>query len=255
MPLTARPSARRRPASGSPPPLAERAGAPPGRAGSVGVPLAALRGVGVRLGATPVLRAVDLEVDAGQAVGLVGANGSGKTTLLRVLATLLPPTSGSGTVLGAPLDAPARLAVRPAIALLGHAPALYPQLTLDENLGLVARLLGQRPGRVAQALEVVGLAGARHRRAADCSQGMLRRAELARALLARPRLLLLDEAHAGLDPAASALVGLLVDDVQGRGGAAVLVSHEPRRLRPLVDRTVELADGRLQPVEEAADAP
>jgi len=223
--------------------------------GPVGPPLAALRGVGVRLGATPVLRAVDLEVGAGQAVGLVGANGSGKTTLLRVLATLLPSTSGGGTVLGAPLDAPARLAVRPAIALLGHAPALYPQLTLDENLALVARLLGERPGRAAQALEVVGLAGARQRRAAHCSQGMLRRAELARALLTRPRLLLLDEAHAGLDPSASGLVALLVDDVRGRGGAAVLVSHQPRRLRPLVDRIVELADGRLRPVEEAGDAP
>jgi heme exporter protein A len=143
VPLTARPSARRRPAPGSPPAVAERAGALPGQAGPpagqagwAGAPLAALRGVGVRLGATPVLRAVDLEVGAGQAVGLVGANGSGKTTLLRVLATLLPPTSGDGTVLGAPLDAPARLVVRPAIALLGHVPALYPQLTLEENLML-----------------------------------------------------------------------------------------------------------------------
>jgi heme exporter protein A len=117
----------------------------------------------------------------------------------------------------------------------------------------VARLLGERPGRAAQALEVVGLAGARRRRAAHCSQGMLRRAEFARALLTRPRLLLLDEAHAGLDPAASGLVALLVGDVRGRGGAAVLVSHEPRRIRPLVDHTMELAEGRLRPVEEGGD--
>jgi len=254
LPLTARPSARRRAAPASPPQRADHAGTLPGQTGPAGAPLAALRGVGVRLGATPVLRAVDLEVGAGQAVGLVGANGSGKTTLLRVLATLLPPTSGSGTVLGASLDSRARFAVRTAIALLGHAPALYPKLTLDENLALVARLLGERPGRATQALEVAGLAGARRRRAAHCSQGMLRRAELARALLTKPRLLLLDEAHAGLDPAASGLVELLVGEVRGRGGAAVLVSHEPRRLRPLVERTVELADGRLQPAEEAGHA-
>jgi len=254
VPLTARMSAPWRVAPGSSPRPAEHAAALPGRVGLAGVPLAALGGVGVRLGATAVLRAVDLEVHAGDAVGLIGANGSGKTTLLRVLATLLPPTSGTGTVLGAPLDARARVAVRPAIALLGHAPALYPQLTLEENLGLVARLLGQRQGRATQALETVGLAGARHRRAAHCSAGMLRRAELARALLAMPRLLLLDEAHAGLDPAASALVELLVAEVRGRGGAAVLVSHEPWRLHPLVDRTVELADGRLRPAEDVGHA-
>ncbi|HJU02053.1 MAG TPA: ABC transporter ATP-binding protein [Actinomycetes bacterium] len=254
MPQTARASANWWRVPSSPPLVEERAGALGGQVGSEAGPLAVFRDVGVRLGATPVLRAVDLEVAPGQAVGLVGANGSGKTTLLRVLATLLPPTSGCGTVLGAPLDSPARFAVRPAITLLGHVPALYPQLTLEENLQMMVRLLGERPGQAARALEVVGLAGARHRRAGHCSQGMLRRAELARALIARPRLLLLDEAHAGLDPAASELVELLVAEVRGRGGAAVLVSHEPRRLRPLVDRTVELADGRLRPVQEAADA-
>ncbi len=253
MPLPARLATHRRVAPGPPPRAAAPAGVVTGQVGSAGVPLAALHGVGLRLGATLVLRAVDLEVGAGQAVGLVGANGSGKTTLLRVLATLLPPTSGSGTVLGAPLDAGARFAVRPAIALLGHAPSLYPQLTLAENLALVARLLGEPAGRATQVLEAVGLAGARDRRAAQCSQGMLRRAEFARALLTRPRLLLLDEAHAGLDPAAAGLVELLVAEVRGRGGAAVLVSHEPRRLRPLVDRTVELAGGQLRAAEEAGD--
>jgi heme exporter protein A len=243
MPLTARPPARRSSAPASPEAVERPRGS-----------VVFLAGVGVILGATPVLRNLDLQVHAGQAVGLVGANGSGKTTLLRVLATLLPPTSGGGSVLGARLDSRTRFAVRPAIALVGHTPSLYPQLSLAENLELVARLLGRRSGEAIEVLEAVGLAGARHRRAGHCSQGMLRRAEFARTLLTRPRLLLLDEAHAGLDPAASELVELLVAEVRGRRGAAVVVSHEPRRLGRLVDRTLELADGRLQPAAEMADA-
>lgn len=243
MPLTAPPPAHRSVASAVAQPVERSA-----------EPLATLAGAGVTLGGTPVLRDVHLQVHVGEAVGLVGANGSGKTTLLRVLATLLPPTSGGGAVLGARLDSRARFAVRPAIALLGHAPSLYPQLSLAENLGLVARLLGQRPERAAEALEAVGLAGARHRRVGHCSQGMLRRAELARILLTRPRLLLLDEAHAGLDPAASELVELIVAEVRDRQGAAVVVSHEPRRLGRLVDWTAELADGRLRRLAEVGDA-
>jgi heme exporter protein A len=243
VPLTARPPARRSSAPASPQPVERHLG-----------PVVSLAGVGVTLGATPVLRNLDLQVHAGEAVGLVGANGSGKTTLLRVLATLLPPTSGAGSVLGARLGSRARFAVRPAIALVGHVPSLYSQLSLAENLELVARLLGQPPEQAIEALEAVGLAGARHRRAGHCSQGMLRRAEFARTLLSRPQLLLLDEAHAGLDPAASDLVELLVAEVRDRRGAAVIVSHEPRRLGRLVDRTVELAGGWLRPAAEVADA-
>jgi heme exporter protein A len=112
---------------------------------------------------------------------------------------------------------------------------------------MVARLAGVATGsaRVGEVLELVGLAGARQRRAGRCSAGMLRRADLGRALLTAPRLLLLDEPHVGLDPAAAGLVGLAVAAVRRRGGAVLAVSHEPRRLQGLVDATVELADGRL----------
>lgn len=203
-----------------------------------------LRGIGVRLGQTPVLRDVDLEIRPAAAVGLTGPNGSGKTTLLRVLATLLPPSVGTGTLLGADLRTRARFGVRPQIALVGHVPALYPQLTLRENLELVARLAGAPSRRVDEALDRVGLGRARARRAAHCSQGMLRRAEFARVLLTGPRLLLLDEAHAGLDPAAAGLVDLLVTSVRARGGAAVVVAHEPQRLHHVVDRMLELREGK-----------
>jgi len=214
-------------------------------------PLLDLRAVGVRLGDTPILRGVDLRVGAGQVVGLVGANGSGKTTLLRVAATLLVPTSGEGAVLGAGLTDEARYAVRARIGLIGHTPALYPNLTLEENTRFVARLTGARPGAVRAVLDQVGLAGARHRQAAHCSHGMQRRAEFARLLITKPDLLLLDEAHAGLDRHAADLVAFILQDVRARDGGAMLVSHEHNRMAPLVDRVVELKNGAVWDWEAA----
>ncbi len=95
-------------------------------------------------------------------------------------------------------------------------------------------------------MEQVGLAGATERRAARSSNGMRRRAEFARMLLLQPRLLLLDEAHVGLDPAAWRLVGHLVEKTAGGGGSAVIVAHEEDRIAPLVSRAVRLADGNLR---------
>jgi len=205
-----------------------------------------LRGIGVRLGDTPILRGLDLRVDAREVIGLVGANGSGKTTLLRVVATLLVPTSGEGDVMGVGLTDEARYDVRSRIGLIGHIPALYPNLSLEENTRFVAHLTGAAPGSVGAALDQVGLAGARHRQAIQCSHGMQRRAEFARLLITKPDLLLLDEAHAGLDRHAADLVAFLLQDVRSRGGGAMLVSHEHNRMAPLVDRVVELVNGAVR---------
>ena len=208
-------------------------------------PVIDLRAVGVRLGDTPVLRNLHLRVESGEAIGLTGANGSGKTTLLRLLATLLALTDGEGTVLGASLRSPERFAVRPRIGFIGHTPGLYPQLTLEENLAFIARVSGIPPDGVPKALDRVGLGLARHRRANACSHGMQRRGEFARVMLTRPDLLLLDEAHAGLDPQAADLVAHLVKGVRHRGGAAVVVSHEQGRIAALVDRFVHLQAGAI----------
>ena len=208
-----------------------------------------LVGVDVDVAGAPVLRALDLEIGSGEAVGLVGPNGSGKSTLLRVMATLLRPVRGVGRILGADLGSAAVAAVRPSIALVGHTPALYPRLTLAENLHFVGRLTGRPAPDADQVLDAVGLGAARQRMALHCSQGMLRRAELARVLLVRPRLLLLDEAHAGLDESSAGLVDALVADVSRRGGTSVLVSHDRARLLPVVDRVVEVVDGRAAPHE------
>jgi heme exporter protein A len=217
--------------------------------------VASLEGIAVDVERVPVLRGVDLTVRAGEVLGLVGANGSGKSTLLRVLATLLPLRDGSGQVLGAALGTPACAAVRPRIALVGHTPPLYPHLTLAENLHVIARLTGVAPGAVDGALDTVGLAGAAGRRADRCSQGMQRRAELARVLAAAPELLLLDEPHAGLDAGSRGLVDLVADRVRRRGGACVAVSHERDRLHCLADRVVEIAEGRARPLATPREVP
>jgi heme exporter protein A len=193
----------------------------------------------------PVLRAVDLRIDPGDVVGIIGPNGSGKSTLLRVLATLLRPSAGTATVLGSPVGSNGVLDVRRRVALLGHHPGLWGELTLIENLTFVARLAGAATDGAEDALEAVGLGGAKHRRADHSSHGMQRRVEFARVMLIKPDLLLLDEAHAGLDKAAQALVKAAVRDVRSREGGVVLVSHEPDRMLPLVTATYELEGGTL----------
>jgi heme exporter protein A len=205
--------------------------------------------IAVRLSGVPVLRALDLRVRPGEAVGLTGANGSGKSTLLRVLATLLRPSSGRLEILGQ--DVRAAPSVRSDVALVAHEPALHPDLTLAENLRLVAALSGRQQAQVDVVLAQVGLAAAAERPARACSEGMRRRAELARVLLCRPRLLLLDEAHAALDTEARRLIGHVVEQVRARDGAAVLVTHDPHALADVVDRVVLLRSGRLVATESA----
>ena len=199
-----------------------------------------------------ILRDLKLQVAAGEVIGVLGGNGSGKSTLLEVLATLIRPTSGTVELFGRRLDAAGRRAVRPRIGLVGHTPALYDRLTLAENLRLVARLIGEPAERADTALAEVGLERAAHRPAVACSQGMRRRADLARVLLSRPDLMLLDEVHAGLDRDAAPLVDAAVRAVAGRDGAAcVLVSHEPDRLAGLCDRLVRVRSGRTEAEEPA----
>ncbi len=200
----------------------------------------------LQLGNTPVLADVTLAVDMGTAIGLTGANGSGKSSLLRCLATLQRPTVGTLSVLGFDAMTAERRGARRYITLIGHDAGLYPSLTLRENLDLVADMLGRSRDHTLQALEAVGLRGAAARPLEAASKGMVRRLELARVLIQQPRLLLLDEAHAGLDTASSDLVDQVVARVTADGGAAVVVSHEIDRLQSAVDNLYKLEAGILE---------
>ncbi len=207
--------------------------------------VASLHRVGVTVSRVPILGDIDLEIAPGEIWGLTGPNGAGKTTLLAVLATLQQPTDGTGIVLGAELGTAAVRVVRHRIGLSGHDPGLYPELTLAENLRLHARLAGRPEADADAALDLVGLAGSAGRRADRSSNGMQRRVDLARLLMIEPDLLLLDEAHAGLDSASEILVDELLRRTRSRGGAAVIVSHDADRLRARADRLLALEAGTV----------
>ena len=208
--------------------------------------LVELNAVDVAVDLVPIISAASLHLDAGECLGIQGPNGAGKTTLLRVVATLLAPTGGSGVALGARLGSGEVRSVRRQIGLAGHVPALAGPLTLLENLMLVAHLTDHTRKEAVGALARVGLAGAAGRAADHCSHGMRRRTDLARLFLAPPRLLLLDEPHAGLDGSAQRLVDELIGLVIAGGGGAVLVSHDPTGLSGVADRMLTLRSGALE---------
>ena len=208
--------------------------------------LVRLDDVGVSLGGKPVLRHISLSLEPGDVVGIAGANGSGKTTLIRTLATLQRHHSGDGHVLGVDLDATDLLPARSRIGMMSHTPALIDQLSLRENLLHVARLAGIDDSKVEQALHIVGLEDASERRADQSSYGMKRRIELAHLLMRKPTLLLLDEAMSGLDEDGIGLVQAVVDSARGRGGAAVLVSHDESLLATYTSNNMVLDLGRLE---------
>ena len=197
-------------------------------------------------GPRTALAGVSLEIPAGQSVTLVGPNGAGKTTLLRILATLTRPTSGTVRIAG--LD-PARAGeeVRRKIGFLSHRTLLYSDLTAGQNLGFYARMyhLSDGPARVAALLERVGLTARRDDLVGTFSRGMQQRLAVARAVLHRPTVLLLDEPYTGLDlQAAQALTDLLTE-LAGEGRTILLTTHNLERGLAVGQRVVVLNRGRI----------
>lgn len=205
-----------------------------------------IRDLARSFGPRMALARVNLAVAAGECVTVVGPNGAGKTTLLRILATLTRPTSGTVRIAG--LDAVrAGTEVRRKIGFLSHRTLLYDDLTAEQNLDFYARLydLGGSPARIAALLERVGLATRRHDLVRTFSRGMQQRLALARAVLHRPQVLLLDEPYVGLDPEATlALSGMLIE-LAGEGSTILLTTHDLEQGLSVGRRVLVLAQGRV----------
>jgi len=230
VPLGTEPTSARPPVGGHPVELAVRA-----------------RGLAKRFGRTWALRDVSLEVRAGACVLVLGPNGAGKSTLLALAATLLRPTAGSLEVFGRSTVQETQ-AVRTDVGLVSHEPMLYPHLSVRENLLLFAQLSAvEAPGeRVAKVLEAFALEEWAGEPVASLSHGTVQRAALARAFLARPRLLLLDEPLAGLDEAGRGLLRDALLRAHARGVTVILTAHEWEALAGLPDTVAVLVAGELR---------
>ena len=205
-----------------------------------------LKGVARRFGLRWALRGVSVRVAPGEVVSVLGPNGSGKTTLLRVASTALRPTHGEGTVYGHDLVREAG-AVRELIGYFGFAPAVYDDLTAAENLRFAVRMTGRKPERreLDDALDRVGLAAEANERARNFSSGMRRRLALARLILIRPKLLLLDEPYASFDEGGIRLLNDYLAEVKRAGCGVLLATHDLERVSPIADRSMTIEAGRV----------
>ena len=198
---------------------------------------------------------LDLKVDRGVFLGLLGSNGAGKTTTIKMLTTLLPPTSGDARVVGFDVLRQAREVRR----RIGYVPQLVSAdagLTGQENLVLLAKLYDvprkERAERVADALAFMGLSDVGHKLVRGYSGGMIRRLEIAQALIHRPTVLFLDEPTVGLDPVAKHAVWDKLRELRTRfGTTVVLTTHDMEEAEALCERIAIMHHGRVV----ALDAP
>ena len=192
------------------------------------------------------VRDLSLRVEPGEVYGLLGPNGSGKSTTLKIILGLVSPSRGRTEIFGRD----SRLVEsREAVGFLPENPYFYKYLSGEETLrffGRLCRLGGARlKNRTDELLELVGLTKARKRRLGTYSKGMLQRIGLAQALIHEPKLLVLDEPTAGVDPAGSRQIRDLIVDLKRRGITVLLSSHLLAQAQEICDRIGILADGVL----------
>jgi heme exporter protein A len=206
-----------------------------------------IRKLAKRYGSERALAGVSLDLAAGTMCALLGHNGAGKTTLLGIVSTLVRPTAGS-VVYRSRGNAVTGAGVRREIGMLAHASLCYGELTARENLALIAGLydIDAGPAALDAALDGVGLdRKARDRPARTYSRGMVQRLALARALLTRPSLLLLDEPFTGLDRDGALALGKQLGELRDAGAIVVVVTHDLEAIAGRTDHVAILRRGQL----------
>lgn len=198
---------------------------------------------------TAKVRAVDnlsLSIPEGGVYGLIGPNGCGKSTTLKIVLGLLRPTRGECRVFGLPSDSQA---ARAAIGFLPEGPFFHKHLTGREFVRYCARLSGlsakASSEAAAAALDLVGLTGAAERRIGTYSRGMLQRIGVAQAVAHDPRLVILDEPTAAVDPVGAAAMAGIIRDLKRRGKTVILCSHLLGQVEEVCDRVAIMDRGKL----------
>jgi lipopolysaccharide export system ATP-binding protein len=201
-------------------------------------------------GRRAVVNEVDLEVHAGEIVGLLGPNGAGKTTSFYMIVGLIKATRGrvfinEQDVTGVPMYLRARMG----IGYLPQEPSVFRRLTVEENLMAVAETLqstrAERKDIVAKGLEELSLTRLAKQRAYTLSGGERRRLEIARALVTRPKFLLMDEPFSGVDPISVADVQGIVRELKTRGIGVLITDHNVRETLSIVDRAYLMHNGKV----------
>ncbi len=206
-------------------------------------PIVELREVTKDFGHIKALKGVTLNFSAGEKVSLLGPNGAGKSTLLKIVATQMVPSSGSVTVLG--YDAvKEREEIKRRVGVVGHRSFLYDELTLRENLEFYGSFLGSDQDEIVDVIGVTGLERWSEVKAGHLSYGLRKRGDISRALLGKPRLLLLDEFFSGLDRETSEALAQHLGEMKEQ--TIIISSHSTEMVRGFCDRTVHLRGGLVE---------
>lgn len=226
--------------------MALTAGQVQGEQSSAPVPAVWTQGLVKQFGHFQALRGVDLSLAKGEFLVLFGPNGAGKTTLIRILASLSRPSAGRAFLDGIDLTRePGE--VRRRIGVISHQTYLYDDLTAEENLRFFGKMydVPRLEERVAEVLAQVGLAARARDRVRTFSRGMQQRVSIARAVLHRPSILLLDEPDTGLDERAAGLMHDAIVGMEGEGRTIIMTTHHFERGLAMATRVAILNEGKI----------
>lgn len=203
-----------------------------------------------RFGKREVVRGVDLTVTAGEVVGLLGPNGAGKTTSFYIIVGLIPASSGDVLFNGQSIRQwPMHRRARLGIGYLPQEASVFRKLSVHENLAAIAQTLripaAERQSRVKDLMEELGLTSLASQKAFTLSGGERRRLEIARALLTKPRFLLMDEPFSGVDPISVSEVQKIILRMRSHGIGILITDHNVRETLRIVDRAYLLHEGKV----------